>query len=166
MQDPGYGVPRIPPAVEKLPWYPLSPRIGHQTRRFWGFWSPICSSSQLNANFFNRLSYSATFINRLVHSSSGVSISRSSSRSWAAILRPASATPRAYTPVRISPRLAPRSPRASSPKKEVVDLPDSHTGELDHHKTVDLPDSFFPHPPLGSQQATAATRKEVEGGSL
>ena len=28
-------------AVEKLPWCPLSPQIGHQTRRLWGVSSPI-----------------------------------------------------------------------------------------------------------------------------
>jgi hypothetical protein len=27
-------VPRTPQAVEKLPWWPFSPRVGHQTRRF------------------------------------------------------------------------------------------------------------------------------------
>jgi hypothetical protein len=45
-------------AVEKLPWYSLSPQIGYQTRRFWGVSSPVCGLYQLNADFFNRLVHS------------------------------------------------------------------------------------------------------------
>jgi hypothetical protein len=42
--------------VEKPPWCPLSPEIGHQTHRFWGSWSLICGRDQLDADFFNTLS--------------------------------------------------------------------------------------------------------------
>jgi len=51
-------VPRRSQAVEKLPLCPLSPQIGYQTRRFWGFQSPICSRYRLNADFFNTLKLS------------------------------------------------------------------------------------------------------------
>ena len=40
-------------AVENLPWRPLSPEIGHQTNRFWGFPSPISGRYQLDIDFFN-----------------------------------------------------------------------------------------------------------------
>ncbi len=50
-------LPRSYQAVEKLPWYSLSPQIGYQTRRFGGVSSPGCGRYQLNADFFNRLSF-------------------------------------------------------------------------------------------------------------
>jgi hypothetical protein len=31
----------------------------HQTRCFWGYWSPICGRYQLKADFFNKLTPSA-----------------------------------------------------------------------------------------------------------
>ena len=40
--------------------------------------------------------------------------------------------------------LARGSPANSKESQEVVVLPDSYMGELDHHKMIVLPDSFFP----------------------
>ena len=42
-------------AVEKRPWWPLSPRLGHQIRWLWDVSSPISGRNQLDAGFFNRL---------------------------------------------------------------------------------------------------------------
>jgi hypothetical protein len=55
MQHAGYGLPRRPQAVEKLPWCPLSPQIEYQTRCFWGVSSAICDRYRLNGDFFNKL---------------------------------------------------------------------------------------------------------------
>ena len=55
MHDPANGLPRISQGVEKLPRYPLSLRIGHQTRRFWGGSNPVCGRYQPDADFFNTL---------------------------------------------------------------------------------------------------------------
>src|SRR5215210_6090298 len=44
-----------PQLVEKPRWRPLSPPIGYQTRRFWGFPSPIPGRSPLDIDFFNTL---------------------------------------------------------------------------------------------------------------
>ena len=47
--------------VEKLPSCRLSPQIGHQTRRFWGYSSAILGRNELGADFFNKLVNSANF---------------------------------------------------------------------------------------------------------
>ena len=48
-------MPRREQAVEKLPWCPLSPQIGHQTHRFWDVFDPFVVVKRTDADFFNRL---------------------------------------------------------------------------------------------------------------
>jgi hypothetical protein len=41
--------------------HPKSDTNRHQTRCFWGYWSPICGRYQFNADFFNRLRISRNY---------------------------------------------------------------------------------------------------------
>jgi hypothetical protein len=58
-------LPRTVQAVEKLPWWPLSPQIGHQSAPntlLLGLLEPdVCGRYQLNSDFFNRLASSRSF---------------------------------------------------------------------------------------------------------
>jgi hypothetical protein len=47
--------------------HPKSDTNRHQTRCFWGYWSPICGRYQFNADFFNRLERSRKSVCKILY---------------------------------------------------------------------------------------------------